>query len=72
VFAHVGAVTLPQSTAEKLYAGVALTPQEAEMAPRARQVGGARVPRICIAFAALDSVREPLRVFATDGEAEPA
>lgn len=34
MLAHIGAVTLPQATAEKLYAGAALTPSEAAMVER--------------------------------------
>jgi response regulator RpfG family c-di-GMP phosphodiesterase len=49
MLAHIGAVTLPQPTAEKLYAGAPLTPAEADMVARVplvtRELLG-KIPRL--------------------------
>lgn len=49
MFAQVGAVTLPQATAEKLYVGVALTEPEAEMVRRVPHITKrllSKIPRL--------------------------
>jgi response regulator RpfG family c-di-GMP phosphodiesterase len=49
MLAHIGAVTLPQATAEKLYAGLPLTDEEASMAARVPGVTRRllrRIPRL--------------------------
>lgn len=49
MLAHIGAVTLPQATAEKLYAGAPLTAEEAAMVERVPLVGRrllSKIPRL--------------------------
>jgi response regulator RpfG family c-di-GMP phosphodiesterase len=63
MLAHVGTVTLPEPTAEKLYAGAALTPSEAAMVKRVplitRQLLG-KIPRLEGVQAILDNYQEAL------------
>jgi response regulator RpfG family c-di-GMP phosphodiesterase len=57
MLAHIGAVTLPQPTAEKLYAGESLTPEEQAMVDRIPHVTRgllAKIPRLEGVLAILD------------------
>jgi CheY-like chemotaxis protein len=57
MLAHIGAVTLPQATAEKLYAGQPLTPDEQAMVDRIPEVTRkllAKIPRLEGVLAILD------------------
>lgn len=60
MLAHIGAVTLPQATAEKLYAGAALTEHEAEMVGRVPAVTRqllSKIPRLEGVVEILDKFR---------------
>ena len=62
MLAHIGAVTLPAETAEKLYAGVVLTPAETAMVDRMPQSGRrllAKIPRLEGVIAILDAYHDP-------------
>ena len=70
MFVFVGAVTLPQPTAEKLYAGAPLTPNEADMVRRVPRVTRrllSRIPRLEGVVAILDHHRDRLGVDEADG-----
>jgi response regulator RpfG family c-di-GMP phosphodiesterase len=63
MLAHIGAVTLPQPTAEKLYAGAPLTPAEADMVARVplvtRELLG-KIPRLEGVIEILAKYAQPL------------
>lgn len=62
MLAHIGAVTLPQSTAEKLYAGAGLTVEEAAMVERVPLVTRrllSKIPRLEGVIEILDKYRRP-------------
>lgn len=67
MLAHIGAITLPQATAEKLYAGANLTAEEAAMVKRVplvtRRLLG-KIPRLEGVIEILDRYQDPLE----DGE----
>jgi response regulator RpfG family c-di-GMP phosphodiesterase len=63
MLAHIGAITLPQPTAEKLYAGEPVTPEEQAMVDRIPEVTRgllARIPRLEGVLAILDGYVEDL------------
>jgi response regulator RpfG family c-di-GMP phosphodiesterase len=63
MLAHIGAVTLPQPTAEKLYAGAPLTGAEAEMVARAPLITRAllsKIPRLEGVIEILAKYTQPL------------
>jgi response regulator RpfG family c-di-GMP phosphodiesterase len=63
MLAHIGAVTLPQATVEKLYAGVSLRDHEQAMADRVPVVTRrllAKIPRLEGVVEILDTYHEPL------------
>jgi response regulator RpfG family c-di-GMP phosphodiesterase len=70
MLAHLGAVTLPQATAEKLYAGADLTPEEAAMVRRVplvtRQLVG-KIPRLEGVLDILDKYPDAVAGATADG-----
>jgi response regulator RpfG family c-di-GMP phosphodiesterase len=73
MLAHIGAVTLPPETAEKLYAGATLSPEEKAMVERMPQSAHhllANIPRLDGVLAILAYCHEPAG--ATNGTPPPA
>lgn len=70
MFSHLGAITLPEATAEKLYAAAALTPHESSMVERVPAVTErilANIPRLEGVQQILGSYRRSFASIETDG-----
>jgi response regulator RpfG family c-di-GMP phosphodiesterase len=75
MLAHIGAVTLPQATAENLYAGKALTHQEAAMVERVPAVTRrllSKIPRLEGVLEILDTYQTPGAELGGTGRPAPA